>query len=35
LTFTLEKKPVRAAIDPLRLLIDRISDDNVKTVSEE
>ena len=35
LKFTLEKRPVRAAIDPLRLLIDRISDDNVKTVSEE
>src|SRR6056297_836229 len=35
LTFTLEKRPVRAAIDPLRLLIDRISDDNVKTVLEE
>jgi aminopeptidase N len=35
LTFTLDQLPVRAAIDPLQLLIDRVSGDNVKTVNVE
>ena len=33
LTFTLDQLPAKAAIDPLRILIDRIGDDNVKVVS--
>jgi len=35
LTFLLDEKPKRAAVDPLRLLIDRVYDDNVKAVSEQ
>jgi ABC-type transport system involved in multi-copper enzyme maturation permease subunit len=35
LTFTLDELPAKAAIDPLRLLIDRIDEDNVKTVAVE
>ena len=35
LTFTLDKLPAKAAIDPLRLLIDRVDEDNVKTVVVE
>lgn len=34
-TFETDKKPVRAAIDPRRLLIDRVYDDNSKSVSLE
>ncbi len=30
--FTLDSLPVKAAVDPLRLLIDRVYDDNKKTV---
>ena len=33
LEFTLDMQPASAAIDPLRLLIDRIYDDNVKNLS--
>jgi len=33
LNFTLDTIPAKAAIDPLRILIDRVYDDNVKTVS--
>lgn len=33
LEFTLDTLPARAAIDPLRLLIDRIYDDNTKNLS--
>jgi aminopeptidase N len=33
LSFTLEELPARAAIDPLRLLIDRVYDDNAKSVN--
>ena len=33
LQFELDQQPNRATIDPLRLLIDRIYDDNTKTVS--
>lgn len=33
LEFTLDTLPARAAIDPLRLLIDRIYDDNAKSLS--
>lgn len=32
-TFITDKKPARAAIDPRRLLIDRVYDDNSKSVS--
>jgi hypothetical protein len=35
LKFTLNQLPVKAAIDPLNLLIDRVEDDNVKTVTLE
>ena len=37
MTFTLEvdSLPVKAAIDPRRLLIDRVYKDNIKTVSEK
>jgi ABC-2 type transport system permease protein len=34
LEFTIEGKPVKAGIDPYNKLIDRIPDDNVKTVDE-
>jgi len=34
-TFELDSLPVKAAIDPRRLLIDRVYDDNTKTVTEE
>ncbi len=34
LNFTLDQAPAKAAIDPLRILIDRVYDDNVKIVSE-
>lgn len=33
--FQLDSIPAKAAIDPYRLLIDRVSKDNTKTVSEE
>lgn len=32
--FTLDSLPAKAAIDPLRLMIDRIYDDNVKSVNK-
>jgi ABC-2 type transport system permease protein len=37
MTFILEldSLPVKAAIDPRRLLIDRVYDDNVKVASEQ
>ena len=35
LTYTLDELPAKAAIDPLRILIDRVYDDNVKSVSVE
>jgi len=35
LTFDVDKEPVKAAIDPRRILIERIYSDNVKRVSEE
>ncbi len=35
LKFTLDQLPIKAAIDPLNLLIDRIKEDNVKTVTLE
>jgi len=34
-TFELDSLPVKAAIDPRRLLIDRVYDDNTKTIVEE
>jgi len=35
LSFTLDEMPAKAAIDPLRLLIERVIDDNIKVVSEK
>ena len=35
LSFLLDERPQKAAIDPLRLLIDRVYDDNVKPVKQE
>ena len=35
LSFEVDKEPVKAAIDPRRILIERIYSDNVKRVSEE
>jgi hypothetical protein len=34
LTFTVDRRPVRVGIDPYNKLIDRNSDDNLKTVSD-
>jgi len=34
-TFEVDSLPVKAAIDPRRLLIDRVYDDNIKTVVEK
>ncbi len=35
LSFMLDTIPAKAALDPLRLLIERVNDDNVKLVSEQ
>ena len=35
LTFTLDSLPVKAAIDPRRLLIERVYKDNLKSLSEK
>lgn len=35
LEYTLDEMPAKAVIDPLRILIDRVYDDNVKSVSLE
>jgi aminopeptidase N len=35
LTFTVDTKPVKAAIDPKRLLIERVYDDNYESVNEK
>ncbi|MGK0388574.1 MAG: ABC-2 type transport system permease protein, partial [Maribacter sp.] len=35
LEYTLDELPAKAAVDPLRILIDRVYDDNVKSVSVE
>ena len=34
-TFTTDKMPIKAGIDPYNKMIDRIPDDNMKTVEEE
>jgi hypothetical protein len=35
LTFTLDSLPVKAAIDPRRLLIERVYKDNLKSLTEK
>ena len=35
LKFQLDELPAKAAVDPLRILIDRVYDDNVKVISEK
>ena len=34
-TFLMDSLPVKAAIDPRKILIERVYDDNVKTLSEK